>query len=302
MIELSTGNNIHMFEVQVIDEDNNDVAASKPSSQSSTFKQFNASRAVDGDVSTFSHTDVSVQTAASSLWWKVALGDEFHVKFVAIKNRYCGSPSDSASCLCRLTNATVSLLDYLGNPVATKSVGDTCEQQDLLLTDFIPFETPEPTPSPTVSLLPTVSSAPSTGPVDGFTYVGPGWCLDFKGKYYSSFSTYLYDANNNDCMAWCSQVQHPDFVGAEMYDYGGGKIECYCDFSGGLPDDLNGTDYSPAATSTSQYSGVGPVQTFKETNGASCYRFEVSGFSFSSVDILFVPNKCVLILISASAL
>jgi hypothetical protein len=256
MIELSTGNNIHMFEMQVIDEDNNDVAASKPSSQSSTFKQFNASRAVDGDVSTFSHTDVSVQTAASSVWWKVALGDEFHVKFVAIKNRYCGSPSDSASCLCRLTNATVSLLDYLGNPVATKSVGDTCEQQDLLLTDFIPFETP----------------------VEGFTYVGPGWCLDSGDNYYSAFSTYLYDANDNDCMAWCSQVQHPDFVGAEMYDYGGGKIECYCDFSGGLPYDLNGTDYNPAATSTSQYSGVGPVQTFKEKNGASCYRYSVSLF------------------------
>jgi hypothetical protein len=94
-------------------------------------------------------------------------------------------------------------------------------------------------------------------------------------------------------LKYCSQVQHPDFVGADMYDYGDGKIKCYCDFSGGLPYDVDETDYSPAATSTSQDSGVGHVQTFERYYGASCYQFDVSGFSFSSVHILFVPNKCV---------
>jgi hypothetical protein len=52
MLELGTGENIHMFEVQVVDHFENEIAASKPSFQSSTFKHFNASRAVDGDIST----------------------------------------------------------------------------------------------------------------------------------------------------------------------------------------------------------------------------------------------------------
>jgi hypothetical protein len=140
MIELSTGQNIQMFEVQIIDTGDNNVAARKPSSQSSTLNLFNAGRAVDGVISTFSHTDVSVQAVASSVWWKVVLEDEFRIKSVRIKNRYCSNPSDSAGCLCRLTNATVSLVDSEGAAVATQSVGDTCGKQDLLVEDFIPFD------------------------------------------------------------------------------------------------------------------------------------------------------------------
>jgi hypothetical protein len=270
MIELGTGKNIHMFEVHVIDTGDNNVAVRKPSSQSSTLKLFNASRAVDGDVSTFSHTDVSVQAAASSVWWKVALGDGFRIKSVKIKNRYCSNPSDSAGCLCRLTDATVSLLNHLGTPVATQSVGDTCGKQDLLLEDFIPFETPEPTSSP------SLSTAPSTGPVEGFTYAGVGKCLDSENKWYSYFVAFLDDANDNDCMKWCSQVQHPDFVAVETYDNGDGRRRCTCLFSGGLPEDVDVTDYSPSATYSDREKGAGTVQSTNGWSGISCYRYDVS--------------------------
>jgi hypothetical protein len=270
MIELSTGQNIQMFEVQVIDTGDNNIAASKPSSQSSTLKLFNAGRAVDRDISTFSHTDVSVQAAASSVWWKVVLEDEFHIKSVKIKNRYCSNPFDTAGCLCRLTDATVSLLNHIGTPVATQSVGDTCGKQDLLLEDFIPFETPEPMSTP------TLSSAPSTGPVEGFTYVGEGYCLDSENEWYSFFTTNLYDANDNDCMKWCSQVQHPDFVGVEIDDYGDGIMGCFCGFSGGLPEDVNATDYSPEANYYDTHPGDGPVQSSDGYSGISCYRYDVS--------------------------
>jgi hypothetical protein len=119
---------------------------------------------------------------------------------VKIKNRYCGNSSDLAGCLCRLTDATVSLVDSEGTVVATQSVGDTCRKQDLLLEDFLPLETPEPTPSPTVSLLPTASSAPSTGPVEGFTFVGEGQCLDSVNNQYSWFMRGYQGINDNDCM------------------------------------------------------------------------------------------------------
>jgi hypothetical protein len=289
MIELGTGNNINMFEVHAIDTDDNDVAASKPSSQSSTLKLFNAGRAVDGDITTFSHTDVSVQAAGSAVWWKVALGDEFSIKSVTIKNRYCSNPSDSAGCLCRLTDATVSLLNHLGTPVATQSVGDTCGKQELLLEDFIPFETPEPTSSP------TLSSAPSTGPVEGFTYVGEGFCLDSEDDYFSGFGTDLYDANDNDCVKWCSQVQHPDFVAVEVYDYGYGAVECYCGFSGGLPGDVDATNYSPVASfDFSWFSGVGHVQSSDGSWGYSCYRYDVSFLGCMSGFLLCIASYSML--------
>jgi hypothetical protein len=40
MLELGTGENIQMFEVQVVDHFENEIAASKLSFQSSTFKHF----------------------------------------------------------------------------------------------------------------------------------------------------------------------------------------------------------------------------------------------------------------------
>ena len=53
---------IQMFEVQVLDSGGADIAHEKDAAQSSTFvsrsgKVFNASHAVDGDSTTFSHTN-----------------------------------------------------------------------------------------------------------------------------------------------------------------------------------------------------------------------------------------------------
>jgi hypothetical protein len=79
-------------------------------------------------------------------------------------------------------------------------------------------------------------------------------------------------------MKWCSQVlPHPDFVAVETKDFGDGKMECACDFNGGLPGDVDGTDYSPSAEwYYSYYSGVGHVQSSDGSWGYSCYRYHVS--------------------------
>jgi hypothetical protein len=125
---------------------------------------------------------------------------------------------------------------------------------------------------------PFVTNAPSTGPVEGFTYVGEGYCLDSENELYSFFATVFYDANDNDCVKWCSQVQHADSVGVSTYDYGDGTMVCYCHFSGGLPEDVDETDYSPSAQDSSYYSGVGPVQGSSGDYGGSCYRYSVCLF------------------------
>jgi hypothetical protein len=54
-----------------------------------------------------------------------------------------------------LSNATVLLLDDAGATVATQTLGDTCKQLELELSDFIPWRDPDdysynPTSFPTI--------------------------------------------------------------------------------------------------------------------------------------------------------
>jgi hypothetical protein len=153
-------------------------------------------------------------------------------------------------------------------------------------TDFNFYFSKAPSLSPSLSLSPTLSPAPSTGPVEGFTYIGDGICVDSQNTMYSGFITDINDANNNDCMKWCSQVQHPDFACVGVYDYGNGKRECFCGFSGGLPEDVDATSYSPVAEGFPG-SGVGPVQVVDVTPGVSCYRYDVS-FLFGCMSTSFI--------------
>ena len=132
-IELGTGKNIHMFEVQVLSVGSN-IAFGKPSSQSSTLNKLFANLAVDGKVNTFSHTNVA--TSGNSVWWQVNLGNEFPIESVTILNRWCGSSADPSGCLCRLSNATLSLIDSKGVTVGTHTTGNTCGKQELSIDEF----------------------------------------------------------------------------------------------------------------------------------------------------------------------
>jgi hypothetical protein len=113
-----------MFEVSVISDGAN-VASGKTAYQSTTLvtqsgKQFSASLAVDGDANSFSHTN------NLSPWWMVDLSGSFPIDSVSITNRWCQSPSDVQGCLCRLSNATVSLLDNNDSVIATSLTNNTC--------------------------------------------------------------------------------------------------------------------------------------------------------------------------------
>ncbi|KAL3796404.1 hypothetical protein HJC23_004201 [Cyclotella cryptica] len=128
-IESTTQQSIHVFEVQVFSSGSN-VAVGKAATQSSTFQNFGASRAVDGSAKSFSHTKDAFSSPSwdsdTSPWWEVDLGELFHIEKVHVLNRFCADPSDPNGCLCHLTNATLSLRDQNDLVVATKSFGDTC--------------------------------------------------------------------------------------------------------------------------------------------------------------------------------
>eukprot|EP00956_Cyclotella_meneghiniana_P002322 scaffold2614_cov85-Cyclotella_meneghiniana.AAC.2 len=126
-IETTAGEYLHMFEIQALSSDNLNVALNKTASQSSTLNTKFASLAIDGDATTFSHTALGDSDAS----WELDLGSTYSLKLVKIQNRWCADPSDPNGCLCRLSGATMSLLDDQDLVVATKTFGNTCGLLDV---------------------------------------------------------------------------------------------------------------------------------------------------------------------------
>jgi hypothetical protein len=124
-IESTTENALHFFEVQMLSYPNSiNVALEGIASQSSTYlekNRFSAGRAIDNSTSTFSHTSFD-----GKQWWEVELMSETDLSAVKVLNRYCGSSSDPNGCLCRLSNAQISLYSGAGNVIFTRNLGDTC--------------------------------------------------------------------------------------------------------------------------------------------------------------------------------
>jgi len=135
----NTGLPIHVFEVKAMNSSGVNIAQGATATQSSTFNnnqdKFGANNAVDGDSVTFTHTK-----SESNPWWKVDLGDNYDVSSIEIMNRWCKDINDSANCLCRLSGATISLVDDSGTEVTAISTGDTCGQANL---EFVFESSPE---------------------------------------------------------------------------------------------------------------------------------------------------------------
>jgi hypothetical protein len=106
------------------------IAKGKNAKQSSTFKSHGAALAIDGDVNTFSHTK------DDKAWLEIDLGKMYTINYVTIVNRWCVDPNDFRNCLCRLSEARVSLLDGNGSAVATQSIGNTCHLKEVVVADF----------------------------------------------------------------------------------------------------------------------------------------------------------------------
>jgi hypothetical protein len=119
LLESTEGQQINVFEMQVFSSGRN-VAEGKNTSQSSTLKSFVASMATDGDMNTFSHTN------DAHAWLQIDLGEVYHIKSLSIANRLCKEPNNFFGCLCRLSDARLSLIDQNGSVVSTGLIGNTC--------------------------------------------------------------------------------------------------------------------------------------------------------------------------------
>ncbi|KAL7474149.1 hypothetical protein ACHAW6_000142 [Cyclotella cf. meneghiniana] len=117
-----TGQQLHMFEVQIFSAGRN-VAMGKVATQSSTLGKNDPTKAVDGNVNTFSHTNEI--GSLNVPWWVVNLNGSYPIESVTIRNRWCGSANDVNGCLCRLSNSALSFFDEK-KWVWTKVLGDTC--------------------------------------------------------------------------------------------------------------------------------------------------------------------------------
>ena len=125
-MEALPGQQIHLFELKAISSDVN-VAIDGIATQSSTYKnneaKFGPNNAIDDNViGTFQHTN------DANAWLEVALSTPAEIDAVEIYNRYCGSDptNDPKQCLCRLSGATLTLLDSSNSVISSVDLGDTC--------------------------------------------------------------------------------------------------------------------------------------------------------------------------------
>jgi uncharacterized protein YtpQ (UPF0354 family) len=112
-----------MFELRAFSSSIN-VALNKNATQSSTLSTirdtFAASNAVDGNSLTFSHTK------DANAYFEVDLGHTFDLESVEIVNRWCQNEMDPNRCLCRMSYANLKLLDENDSIVASRILGNTC--------------------------------------------------------------------------------------------------------------------------------------------------------------------------------
>jgi hypothetical protein len=137
-LDSSTGEQIQMFGLQVFTDSGEEVATKKVATQSSTYAnnpKYAASKATDGDSSTFSHT------TDSNASWEVDLGQDYNIDSVKIMNRWCKSKDDAPGCLCRLSNAKLNLLDEEGSVIKSLDTGNTCGKMELVYGFSYPCET-----------------------------------------------------------------------------------------------------------------------------------------------------------------
>ena len=121
-LESTTEKFIQIFELQAYSSGVN-VALQGSATQSSLYNddvKFEASKAIDGINSTFSHTK------NTNAWLEVALTSPHDIESVIILNRWCANSSDVNGCLCRLSDSILTLYNKNGVTLSARKIGNTC--------------------------------------------------------------------------------------------------------------------------------------------------------------------------------
>lgn len=144
-----------MNEIKVVNTNLFNDAVGKTATQSSNYVRPNgqvlgASLAVDGDNSSFSHTSSN----DPSPWFMVDLESDLELSHVLIANRAC-TTQNADSCLCRLSDATIDLMDEQDNVIVQQSLGNTCAKHYIQIY-FPKCAVPSPdSPTSSPSMYPT---------------------------------------------------------------------------------------------------------------------------------------------------
>jgi hypothetical protein len=132
-LESTTQQYIQIFELEAYSSGVN-VALQGTATQSALYHanpRFDASKAIDGINSTFSHTQ------EFDAWLEVDLSSSFEIDRVVILNRWCQNSTDPRGCLCRLSDSKLTLYDENGFPVFKNKIGNTCMTL-VVSTEYVP--------------------------------------------------------------------------------------------------------------------------------------------------------------------
>jgi hypothetical protein len=122
-LESTTDMPLQMFEFQILSSGQN-VALTGAATQSSMYRNMDkmaASKSIDNLNTTFSHTELG-----ANQYWEVTLPQKHDVEEISIINRFCAGVADVNGCLCRLSNARITLYED-ADVVATRQLGNTCD-------------------------------------------------------------------------------------------------------------------------------------------------------------------------------
>lgn len=125
-LQQTTNQPLQIYELEILNRLGSNIAKGKTATSSSTWPGNPASKSVDGDLTTIFHSD----SGDNAAWLKIDLGASIEAKTIVIYNRSCGNDVEH-KCLCRLSDATLSIYGGSGEEVASLSVGNTCGKAKL---------------------------------------------------------------------------------------------------------------------------------------------------------------------------
>jgi hypothetical protein len=124
-LQQTTGTWITIFELQIFDPTDQNIALSGTASASSAYTNADtASKAIDGNMQTIYHSK-NAQEGDPAPWLQIDLPASYEAHKIIIHNRGCGDEVKD-QCLCRLSYANLLLYDESGAVVSSISTGDTC--------------------------------------------------------------------------------------------------------------------------------------------------------------------------------